>query len=279
MNWRELPPAGRPYAEVIGDPISHSKSPDIHGFWLERLGIDAAYRHAHVPAEDLEAYFDARRKDPEWRGCNATLPHKLAALRLADRRSAGAEAVGAANCIMPAGDGALLSDNSDVGGFLEPLGRDNLVGKRAAVIGAGGAARAVVYALANRGADRITVLNRTPAKARALVDELAPGRGDAAGIDAGLVPADLLVNASSLGMTGQAPLKLDLSPLLPGATVYDIVYAPLDTALLQDARARGLVTIDGLSMLIGQARSAFSMFFGREPAMTDDKLLRQRLTA
>jgi shikimate dehydrogenase len=267
------------YAEVIGDPIAHSRSPMIHGFWLEKCGIEADYRACHVTATGLPAYLAARRQDTDWRGCNVTIPHKLAALALADRVDPVAARIGASNCLLPQGDGTLLATNTDAAGFLEPLH-----GRRfatACVIGAGGAARAVLSALADRGLGWISLRNRSVDKAAALLAEFAVA-GEALALDAAGEPADLLVNTSSLGM-GQAELPtalLDIPSLVrEGGTVYDIVYAPLETRLLAAAGAQGRVCIDGLAMLIGQAAVAFEHFFGVAAPRRHDDELRARLTA
>jgi len=266
------------YAEVIGDPIAQSKSPAIHGFWLERLNIAGTYRATHVGAGDLTAFIAARRADPDWRGCNVTMPHKQTVMPLLDRLDPLAARVGAVNTIIPE-HGELVGYNTDVPGFLEPLqpllDRPHLL-RMARVLGTGGAARAVITALAGTGAV-IVLAGRDAAKARALLDELDPG-GDhhAVALDHFAAPTDfafddraglfdLVVNTTSLGMTGQPALAFDLTHAPPGAVFYDIVTSPCDTALLRRARAAGFATIDGLAMLIGQADHAFRRFFGAQP--------------
>jgi shikimate dehydrogenase len=268
-----------PYAEVIGDPIAHSKSPAIHRFWLGKLGLSADYRACHVTAADLAGYLAARRRDPLWRGCNVTVPHKLAALALADRCDGAAEAIGAANLLVSAPDGALEASNTDAAGFLEPIADLPLASRHAAVIGAGGASRAVLAALAGREIGLVTILNRSPEKAVALLARFGLA-GEAVPLGVLLAPScALLVNASSLGMAGQPPLEVDLAPLPGDAVVYDIVYAPLETGLLAAARARGLRAVDGLAMLIGQAAVAFERFFGQPPRREHDAELRSVLTS
>ena len=267
----------RPYAEVIGDPIAHSKSPLIHSFWLDALGIDAEYRAAHVTPEGLAGYFEARRADPAWQGCNITIPHKQAALDLVEDRGGVRESIGAINTVVRAEDGALIGTNTDAGGFYAPIAGLDLEGGHAVVIGAGGAARAVLFALAKIGIGRVTIQNRNVLKAAALLSSFGL-KGDAVPLGAPLPPADLVVNASALGMKGQ-PLELDLAPLPEHALVYDIVYAPLETGLLSAARARDLDTVDGLDMLIGQAALAFELFFGAAPPRERDEALRALLTA
>ncbi|WP_305097588.1 shikimate dehydrogenase family protein [Croceibacterium aestuarii] len=270
------------YAEVIGDPIAQSKSPAIHGYWLSKLGLDAAYRAALVSVEGLETYLASRRGDPQWRGCNVTMPHKQAVIPLLDRLDPLAARIGAVNTII-AEDGGLTGYNTDARGFLEPL-RSRLAKQHyfrmARIIGTGGAARAVVTALADEGFT-LVLAGRDAGKARALLDELAPG-GEHHAIDLAHFAdetdfpfddregcLDLLVNASPLGMAGQPPLVYDFSHTPPGTVVYDVVTDPVVTRLLAEARRRGFSTVDGLSMLIGQAAAAFEMFFGR-PAPRHD---------
>ncbi|MDF7774183.1 shikimate dehydrogenase [Sphingomonas sp. AOB5] len=268
----------KPYAEVIGDPISHSKSPAIHGFWLDALDIDAEYRATHVTPDGLAAYLDSRRADPAWRGCNITIPHKQAALDLVEDRGGVRETIGAVNTVIRADDGALIGTNTDAGGFYAPIAGLDLEGKHAVVIGAGGAARAILFALSKIGIGRVTIQNRNVLKAAALLSSFGI-KGDAVPLGTKLPVASLLVNSSALGMAGQPVLDLDLSPLPQDAVVYDIVYAPLETALLAQAHARELDTVDGLDMLIGQAALAFELFFDAEPPRDRDDELREILTA
>ena len=265
-----------PYAEVIGDPIAHSKSPKIHGFWLEALGIEADYRATHVAPHALPAYFAARKADPDWRGCNITVPHKIAALEHVEDREDMRSAIGAINTAFRDADGALVSTNTDAAGFAAPLKACDLAGKSVTVIGAGGAGRAVLYALAGIGVGPVTLFNRNVDKGAALLSSFGM-KGQALPIGEAVPPGALVVNATSLGMTGQPPLHLDLSALPDDAVVYDIVYAPLETGLLAAARARGLATIDGLDMLIGQAAVAFERFFGAAPPRERDAELRKIL--
>lgn len=281
----------KPYAEVIGDPIAQSKSPKIHGFWLAKLGIDADYRACHVRPGDLADYLAARRADPLWRGCNVTMPHKQAVMPLLDRIEPPADAIGAVNTILSNGGGSLAGTNTDAAGFLEPLAADlaqTHYFRMARIMGTGGAARAIIAALAGHGFT-LVVAGRDPAKARALLDELAP-KGEHHAIDLAHFAEptdfafddregclDLVINASSLGMQGQPPLAFDWSHAPPGSIAYDIVTAPLDTPFLQAARAKGHRTIDGLSMLIGQAAVAFEKFFGAAPPREHDAELRRIL--
>jgi shikimate dehydrogenase len=266
------------YAEVIGDPIKHSKSPLIHGFWIDALGLDAEYRAHHVTAEGLATYFEQRRADPAWRGCNITLPHKETALDLVEDRGDVRATIGAINLAMRAEDGAIIGTNTDAGGFYGPISGVPLAGAPVAVIGAGGAARAILFALSRIGVGEVTILNRNVLKAAALLSAFGL-KGKALPLTAALPAAALLVNTSSLGMAGQPPLDLDLSPLPDDAVVYDIVYAPLETALLKAARERELDTVDGLDMLIGQGALAFELLFGAEPPGDRDEELRELLTS
>ena len=267
-----------PHAEVIGDPIAHSKSPLIHAFWLDALGLDAAYRKTQVAAADLARFIADRRADPDWRGCNVTVPHKVAILDLVDDPGDVREGIGAMNTLLRQPDGSLIGTNTDAAGFAAPLAELDLTGQHATVIGAGGAARAVLWALARLGVERVTVMNRSPLKAAGLLSRFGL-KGDVVPLDAPLAPTcSLLVNASTLGMAGQPPLALDLSPLPEDAVVYDIVYAPLETSLLAAARLRELATVDGLEMLIGQAALAFELFFGKPPPRERDGELRAQLT-
>ncbi|WP_404479542.1 shikimate dehydrogenase [Novosphingobium sp. BL-52-GroH] len=280
-----------PYAEVIGDPIAQSKSPLIHGFWLAELGVEGRYAHCLVKLDELDEYLERRRSDPDWRGCNVTMPHKLAIMPLLDRIDPLAARIGAVNTVVREADGTLTGYNTDAPGFLEPI-REEVdkihLFRMARVLGTGGAARAIVAALAD--AKFVVVLaGRDPAKARAMLDELAPGgEHHAIGLDHFADPTDfafddrehcfdLVINASPLGMTGQPPLAFDFSHAPPRSVVYDIVTSPLDTGFLQSARAAGFATVDGLAMLIGQADEAFARFFGARPPRDRDAALRALL--
>lgn len=281
------------YAEVIGDPIAQSKSPAIHNYWLGKLGLEVEYRACHVTAEGLAAYLAERRDDPDWRGCNVTMPHKQAIVPLLDRLEIGAEMVGAVNTVTPRRNGMLAGCNTDGAGFLEPLRRELSEAhwfRMARVLGTGGAARAIVAALAEHGIV-VVLAGRDPAKARALLDAIDPdGEHHAVDLAHFADPTDfafddregcfdLIVNASPLGMAGQPPLRFDFSHAPPGSVVYDIVTHPLDTDFLKSARAAGFRTIDGLAMLIGQAAVAFEKFFRVAPPREDgDAELRRLLT-
>ena len=266
------------YAEVIGDPIKHSKSPLIHGFWLKKLGIVADYHAHHVPAEGLGDYFATRRADPDWRGCNITLPHKIAALDHVADPGGVRQSIGAINTVFRGEKGELVGTNTDAAGFFAPIADDEWAHRDAIVIGAGGAARAILFALAQADIGSVTVLARSPLKAAALLSHFGL-KGQVLKMDAPLPAAELLVNSSPLGMVGQPPLDIDLSPLPDNAVVYDVVYTPLETGLLARARDHGLDTVDGLDMLIGQAALAFELFFGAPPPEGRDDELRGLLTA
>ena len=280
------------YAEVIGDPIAQSKSPAIHNFWLGKLEIDAQYRACHVKSDGLADYLAQRRSDPDWRGCNITMPHKQAVLPLLNAIAPDAARIGAVNTVVRGGDGALTGLNTDAPGFLEPLRAaldQTHLYRMARILGAGGAARAIVAALAGQGFT-IVLAARDPARARALLDELAPGPDNHAVDIEHFAPEtdfafddrkgllDLVVNASPLGMVGQPPLRFDFSHAPPGALIYDIVTHPLETPFLSGAQQRGFATIDGLAMLIGQAAVAFEQFFGEAAPREFDAELRALLT-
>lgn len=269
---------GKPYAEVIGDPIAHSKSPVIHNFWLGELGIDAEYRKTRVTPDELALYFLKRRADPDWLGCNITIPHKIAALDYVDDPGGVRGRIGAINTVACETGGPLIGTNTDAGGFLQPLMARKWRGTRAILAGAGGAAQAIGFALRSVGVTDLTLVVRDAAKGRALLAKLGMD-GIVQDFDAPLPPADLLVNSSSLGMVGNPPWAPDLSALPAHAMVYDIVYAPLETPLLAAARRQGLAVVDGLEMLIGQAALAFDIFFDAEAPREKDDELRALLLA
>jgi shikimate dehydrogenase len=261
------------HAGVMGWPVEHSRSPALHRFWLAELGIAGDYGLIPVPPSDLAA---ALRALPErgFAGCNLTLPHKEAALRIVDRSDASARRIGAVNTIVVGKDGSLEGRNTDAFGFHANLAH-SLPGWSAAagpavVLGAGGAARAVVAALLDHGAPEIRLANRHRARAEALAAALGGPVTvlDWAARDGALAGAVLLVNATSLGQAGQPPLELALDALPKTALVNDIVYVPLETPLLAAARARGNPAIDGLGMLLHQARPAFAAWFGIMPEVT-----------
>lgn len=268
-------------AFVVGHPIAHSRSPLIHGHWLAEHGIAGSYERLDVAPAEFPAFLRGL-PDSGFAGGNVTIPHKEAAFALADALTPRAKAIGAVNTLVVEG-GRIRGDNTDAPGFCahldHSLGRDWPERGEAVILGAGGAARAIVVGLAERGVARIRVANRTRARAEA-VAALAPGIAEALEWDAlpaALEGAGLLVNTTSLGMKGQPPLDLDLAPLPAGAAVADIVYAPLETHLLAAARARGLAVVDGLGMLLHQAVPGFSAWFGVRPEVTP--ALRDRIVA
>ena len=261
-------------AGVIGWPVSHSRSPRLHGYWLERYGIDGAYLPMPVPPAKVE---QALRALPVlgFAGVNVTVPHKQAALAVVDEADAYARRLGALNTIVVSESGRLVGSNSDGFGFMANLNAIAPSWRRdrpAVVLGAGGAAHAVVAALQDTGVALIRLGNRTKERARALAARLDgeievvawEARADA------LAGAGLLVNATSLGMTGAPSLDIDLAALPNDAVVNDIVYTPLRTRLLEQAEGRGLVTVDGLGMLLHQARPGFAAWFGHEPEVSDE---------
>lgn len=266
--------AGR-IAGIFGWPVAHSRSPILHGFWLDLHGIDGAYVPFSVAPEHFE---QAIRVLPRlgFMGANVTVPHKEAALEAVDDADELARRIGAVNTVVVRGDGSLHGSNTDAFGFLENL-RESApdwtpAGGPAVVVGAGGAARAVAFALADGGAPEIRIVNRTSARADALAAELglmarAWPWADRAG---SLRQAGLLVNTTKLGMEGEAPLDLPLDALPREAVVTDAVYVPLHTALLVEAAARGNRVVDGLGMLLHQARPGFEAWFGVAPAVTDE---------
>jgi shikimate dehydrogenase len=265
--------ATRPRAAcLIGWPAAHSRSPLIHHYWLRKLGIEGGYVIEAVPPDELQD-FVFRLALRGFVGANVTIPHKERVLKLSkpDER---AQAVGAANTLWFA-DGELCSTNTDVEGFLNNLdaaapGWDHA--EEVLVLGAGGAARAVVFGLLERGIKRVHLANRTKARADALADQFGDNVHAAAWEAFGdLLPrARLLVNTTSLGMHGQPPLDIDIGKLPDDAVVNDLVYVPLLTPLLAAARARGLKTADGLGMLLHQAVRGFELWFGQRPEVTSE---------
>ncbi len=262
-------------AGVMGWPVSHSLSPVLHGHWLDSLGIDGAYVPLPVAPENFAEALKALAK-MGFRGVNVTVPHKEAALAAVDDADTLARRIGAVNTVIVGDDGKLTGTNTDGFGFLENL-KEGAAGWNAAagpavVLGAGGAARAVIVALINAGAPEIKLVNRTRVRATRLAEDLdgpitVHGWDDRAAILAG---ANLLVNTTTLGMTGKDPLEITLDALPTAALVNDIVYAPLETGLLAAARARGNPAVDGLGMLLHQARPGFEAWFGAAPQVTPD---------
>ena len=264
------------FAEVIGDPIAHSKSPMIHGFWLDALGIEGNYRATRVAPNDLAVHFASRRADPAWVGCNITIPHKVAALDLADRLTIDPR-IGAINTMVPR-DGALVGTNTDLEGLIACLNAASIKTDGVMLFGAGGAARASLAAVAGLGFRNIWIANRDLAKAKVMAADLQV-EAQMLPLGSPLPPVSLVINASALGMTGYPALPFDLAPLPGDALVCDMVYAPLETALLAAAARRGLATVDGIAILIAQAAAAFELFFGRRCPRDRDADLRALLTS
>jgi len=265
---------GRPFAAIVGWPVEHSRSPALHGYWLKQHGIEGHYGRLpvepkHAALEELVAFL---KRTPNARGCNLTLPHKIEIMPLLDRIDPGAQRIGAVNTVVKLADGTLEGRNTDGFGFLEAL-RYNAPHWRAeagpvVVLGAGGAARAVVATLVDAGVPELRLVNRTRETAVDLGVALTPRDGRRMVIGSWDERADLLdestllVNTTSLGMKGQPPLDMDLARLPRSAVVYDIVSVPLETALLAEARGRANRCVDGLGMLLHQGRPGFEAWFG-----------------
>lgn len=262
-----------PRACVMGHPVAHSRSPLLHGYWLETLGIAGRYEREDV-APDRFPEFLRHLARHGYVGGNVTVPHKQAAFRDVDRRDAAADAVGAVNTVWYEA-GTLVGSNTDGIGFMAHLDASvpgwEVQGGRAVVLGAGGSARSVVHALVGRKID-VAVVNRTRARAEE-ISRLLGRRVKPYGLAelSGLLPDTcLLVNTTTLGMAGQPPLAVDLDRIDARAVVYDIVYVPLETPLLAAAKARGLRTADGLGMLLHQAVPGFARWFGVTPQVTPE---------
>src|SRR5215472_17755874 len=263
-------------AGIMGWPVTYSRSPVLHGFWLDETGIDGAYLPLPVQPRHIE---QALRALPilGFRGCNLTIPHKRTALSVVDRVEPLARRIGAINTIVIGSDGSIEGRNTDAFGFCENL-FDAVPDWRpsagpAVILGAGGAARAIVAALADAGVVEIRIVNRTPARAESLAHDLSTPEVRISihsweEVGAALRYAGLLVNATSLGIAGEPPLMLDLSGLPPSAPVVDIVYVPLETDLLAAARRRGHPVVDGLGMLLHQGRPGFEAWFGAPVRVT-----------
>jgi shikimate dehydrogenase len=260
---------------VIGWPVAHSRSPVIHRYWLKLYGLDGAYELEAVRPEEIGDFLDSLG-ERGYQGANVTLPHKEAALDAADRPDEAATAIGAANTLWLDDKGLLQASNTDAYGFMTHLSAEapdwNERGRTVVVLGAGGAARAVLHGLLEAGASRILLANRTEERAEALAEgfgskvQVSPWKER----NRALAGCGLLVNATSLGMTGKPPLDIDLSALPEDATVADIVYSPLETPLLAAAKARGNRIVDGLGMLLHQAVPGFERWFGVRPEVTPE---------
>jgi len=258
---------------VIGWPVEHSRSPMIHRYWLSLYGIDGAYEKEAVPPGEARAFMRSLGEHG-YVGANVTLPHKLVALEAADVKDEAARAIGAANTLWLDADGKLNASNTDAYGFMTNLAeqapRWNDGRRPVVVLGAGGAARAVLYGLIKAGASKVLLANRSRARADDLALAFPPRVEvlDWEARDRALAGCGLLVNTTSLGMRGQAPLTIDLGRLPSDAIVADIVYSPLETRLLAEARKRGNIAVDGLGMLLYQAVPGFERWFGVRPEVT-----------
>ncbi len=269
-----------PLAGVIGSPIAHSKSPQMHQFWLRENGLSGHYVPLHVGADDLEGVLRTLPK-MGFVGANVTIPHKERALAIADEVSETAAKIGAANTLVFGADGHIFADNTDAYGFIANLKHGAPQWRAshgaACILGAGGAARAVISALQDEGVDQIYLTNRTQSRAEDLSQEFGGNITVVPWAQAGDVIGDLgvLVNSTSLGMTGKPALEVPLDALQAKTAVTDLVYAPLQTNLLKTASAKGCPTVDGLGMLLHQGVPGFERWFGVRPKVT--KALREAL--
>lgn len=273
MTLDGIPSGKARLAGVMGWPVGHTRSPRLHGYWLRQYGIDGAYVPLPVAPEHFAVVLAALML-AGFRGVNVTVPHKEAALGLVAEATPLARRVGAVNTVVAGEDGRLIGDNTDAFGFLENLRHRHPAWRAdagpAVVLGAGGAARAICVGLLDAGAPQVILVNRSAARAEALARHVGgpvivrpwEARAEV------LAEAALLVNSTSLGMTGAPPLDLDLGRLPRQAVVTDIVYAPLATGLLVAARARGNAVVDGIGMLLHQARPGFAAWFGVDPEVT-----------
>lgn len=269
MNHGQIPLAG-----VIGDPIAHSKSPRLHGYWLHHYGLKGHYVPLHVRAADLA---QAIRAMPHmgFVGANVTIPHKQAVMVLADEVTETARRIGAANTLTFTDGGRLQADNTDAHGFIENI-RQNAPQWQAGagpalVLGAGGAARAVLVALLDAGVSELWLANRTLERAQALADEFGPRVTviDWAKTETNLPHAKTVVNTTSVGMSGQGEFPFSFKYLSPDTVVNDIVYTPLETPFLHAAKSQGCHIVDGLGMLLHQAAPGFARWFGQMPQVDD----------
>jgi len=287
---------GLPYVEVIGDPIAHSKSPAIHRFWLEKLGIGGDYRSAQVTEESMPGYFSRRRDDPDWRGCNVTMPLKSVVVPFMGRLDRSAQRCGAVNTVVCEPDGSRKGHNTDmlaVAKLLEGFERRpyrNKVATYVQIIGAGGAARAATLAAVQAGYGDFDFFNRgieganamalwfglDPAGFASPLEGLAPIRNPDDGPDDQRY-SHVIVNASSLGMEGKPDVAIDLSRYYPDTIVIDLSYGPRETGLVRQARKLGLRVADGLDVLVEQAALAFALFFGAAAPRGHDSELRNLL--
>lgn len=266
-----------PFAEVIGNPVAQSKSPVIHQRWLNRLAIAAEFRATRVSVDDLPRFIEHRRRDADWRGCSVTIPHKQMIMEWLTHVDPAARLIGAVNCVVPR-RGRLMGSNTDVAGVAASLDGIKLNGASIAVIGAGGAARAVLAYLHTRDVRQVTILAREPGKAEPLRSLVPRARLDVLPLDRcdEAFQAETIINASPLGMTGapemSAWLVNSLARHASGRILFDLVTTPAETAFLAAGRAQGATVIDGKTMLIAQAREAFRLFFDVAPPASDRAL-------
>jgi shikimate dehydrogenase len=263
---------GVPYAEVIGDPIAHSKSPLIHKFWLEKLGIEGDYRATRVAPSELSAFLAERSVDPDWRGCNLTMPLKQEVLPLLTTATRDASRIGAVNTIRRGADGRLHGRNTDLHGIFRSLDPwFEQPPKRVVLIGAGGAARAAARALEANGAEEVLVVNRTQEHGEKLLQDFHLSGSVTSSTK--IPDADIVINA--------APPYGDftLDALASDAVVFDMVYSPPEGSILGTARSKGLRVVDGLTMLVHQAEEAFGVFFNRARPKEHDIELRKLLAS
>lgn len=260
---------------VVGHPISHSRSPLIHGYWLKTYGLEGSYGREDIAPVDFKTFIATRFRET-YVGANVTLPHKEEIFKLVDQTLPRAQKLKAANTIWFE-NGKLIADNTDSFGFLANL--DQLASgwdrnlKKAVVLGAGGASASIIAALMERGTNEIVLVNRSEDKARAMAERFPDAPINVQffeDMNTALDQADVLVNTTSLGMVGQPDLEIDLQALPTSALVTDIVYVPLETTLLKNARIRGNKIVDGLGMLLHQARPGFERWFGKAPEVTDE---------
>lgn len=262
-------------AGVIGDPISHSLSPRIHNYWLEKYKIDGAYIPLDIPVGNLQKAVRGLTQIPNFRGINVTVPHKESVMAIVDEVDAIAKRIGAVNTLLFK-DGRILATNTDAYGFIanleQTIPRKPWIGKKAVVIGAGGAARAVCVGLLDTGVSEIVLLNRTHGKAEKIQYDFGAGITVVPWVSRSSVLGEtsLLVNTTTLGMNGNEPLSIDLDYLPADAIVADIVYKPLETPLLKQARQRGNITVEGIGMLLHQAVAGFEAWFGVKPEVTKE---------
>ncbi len=260
---------------VIGWPVAHSRSPAVHKYWLKHYGLEGDYTKEAVPPEEIDAFL-ASLGERGFVGGNVTLPHKAAALAAADEVDVAALAIGAANTLWLDARGRLHATNTDAYGFMTHLAEDapgwNDRKRAVMVLGAGGAGRAIVHGLIEAGASKVMLANRTRSHAKTLARDFGPKVEVVAWEDrsAALAGCGLLINATSLGLTGKPALEIELAALPEDAVVADIVYSPLETDLLAAARARGNRCVDGLGMLLHQAVPGFECWFGVKPKVTPE---------